>query len=724
MSCVPFIMAISLLIFSLVFIPVKTFEVFGKKIVETKDLPRAEENVKRPRRLESLRSSFLEGVEAFHSGKTLIAELFLDGLEKDYPVLGDYILYYRIRAALQSEDTSRVISLADRLLKDYPRSVLTLETEMEKAKALVLNRQFVESKAAVRSLEAKKLESEMRRLLTLLSGEIHEGEGEWKEALSVYQDLAFQEPISPEAREAEQRIDRIRETREMEPEPPAESHFLAKVKGLNRSFQYEDVILTCNAFEEKYPGSKALEEALLLKARALGKRGRVQEGTKLYEKLARSARTGGIRAEAVYRLAAHFWNNQGNARAKREFKKLVKKYPRSHWSAKAYYGLGRIYDGEKNASKAREYFLKIGEVRPGDSLAANGAWRAGWAEYKAGKYKKARGTFDSCVKRYGDSDVFLDALYWKGRCEEKLKNTEKAQKIYRRLADEFSWSFYGVMARRRMELSWNAIPDPLKEMDAPWEPEPLRGEPGSALAFHLDRAEELIQIGLLREATREIDALRHEVPSGPGERCYIGSLYQRSLSYNDSVRWMYRQGLKKACGLERGDKSLPFKRFLYPLAYWETVQKATAKRGLDPFLVLAVMRQESLYQEDVVSWADARGLMQIIPPTGRMIAGKLGVDDFDPGNLFEPETNIAFGVWYLQYLMKRSDGDLVRVLGSYNAGEKRSDRWWDRFKHLEIDERIESITFRETRGYVKKVLRNLENYKRLYGDEKVLSSRE
>jgi soluble lytic murein transglycosylase len=64
--------------------------------------------------------------------------------------------------------------------------------------------------------------------------------------------------------------------------------------------------------------------------------------------------------------------------------------------------------------------------------------------------------------------------------------------------------------------------------------------------------------------------------------------------------------------------------------------------------------------------------------------------------------------------MKRSNGDLVRVLSSYNAGESRSDDWWNRFKHLDVDERIESITFRETRGYVKKVLRNLENYKRLY----------
>ena len=161
----------------------------------------------------------------------------------------------------------------------------------------------------------------------------------------------------------------------------------------------------------------------------------------------------------------------------------------------------------------------------------------------------------------------------------------------------------------------------------------------------------------------------------------------------------------------------------YILSYWDTVSEKTNGNGVDPFLVLSVMRQESLFQADIVSPADARGLMQIIPPTGKMIASKLGVNGFSPNNLFDPKTNIDFGVWYLKSLMDRSDGDLVRVLSSYNAGEKRSDLWWKRTKHLDMDERIESITFRETRNYVKRVLRNLENYKRLYSHLIVADSR-
>ena len=165
---------------------------------------------------------------------------------------------------------------------------------------------------------------------------------------------------------------------------------------------------------------------------------------------------------------------------------------------------------------------------------------------------------------------------------------------------------------------------------------------------------------------------------------------------------------------DQGANTACMKRFLYPLANWEAVKRETGKNGLDPFLALAVMRQESLFQPDIVSPADARGLMQIIPSTGRTIARHLGITDFTPESLYEPETNITLGIRYLTDLMTRSGGDLVRVLCSYNAGEIRSDQWWDLYKELDVDERIESITFRETRDYVKKVLNHLEIYRRLY----------
>ncbi len=701
----------------LVLFPMNTLEVFGKRFSgnpasrggwsgksSTADDP------------ESLRSSFRQGVEALNKGNPLIAVLILEGLEERYTVLGDYVLYYHIRAELENGDAHRSLFLSERFVKEYPESVLIPRVQLEMVKAFLSLKQFPAAATVAKDLLTKEKGSKLSRQASLLLGESSEGEEDWIGALDLYQVLAFEDPVTPEGLDAEQRITRIMEATGVQPSVPSDDLYLTRVKALNRALKFDHVIDVCEAFQERYSSGEPLDKALLLKARALIKKGKTGEGEKLYQRLSRSGSTEAIKKEAAYLLGSFYWNGHENSRAKRAFKRLIKNYPYSEWSLKARYALGRIYGGEKNTDKAREYFFLIGKVRPQHSLAATGAWWSGWAEYKAGRYEKARQAFDTCMQRYPGSDVFTDALYWKGRCEENLMNEEEAQKIFQSLAQDYSWDFYGISARKRLKSSWVQVPDINgKETgsDPIWNPEPLQAEAGSVLAYHRSRAEELIALRFFKEARDEIDALQSEVPDDPGALCYVGKLYERSRNYYESVRWMYRYR-SKACGVTDEEHPLFIQRYLYPLAFWSDVNKEAEKNGLDPFLVLAVMRQESLYQQDVVSLADARGLMQIIPPTGEEIARQLEVADFTPEALFDPEKNIAFGAWYLKTLMKRSNGDLVRVLSSYNAGESRSDDWWDRFKHLDVDERIESITFRETRGYVKKVLKNLENYKRLY----------
>ncbi len=717
MKSVRFILIISLMVFALILLPTYSLEVFGKKVIGPRTTPKVGDGkVKTPKDLESLRSSFKKGVEALNNGNALIAGLLLGGLEEGYPVLGDYVLYHRMRAAIEIGHFPLARSLADRFLKDYPESVLYPRVQMEMVKAFYLLEQFSSAMTVAENLLDRELDPEMKRQLSLMLGEAYEGEEEWKGAVEVYQRLAFEEPSTLEGEEAERRITRIADKTGIQPVIPADSLFLTRVKALNKSLMFDRVIESCDSFQEVYPVGQSLDKALLLKARALLKKGRIEEGKKLYARLSRSAGAGAIQAEAAYSLASHYWNTHGNSKAKKEFKRLIKKFPRSEWGIKARYALGRIYEAEKSISKAREYYLSVGKINPENPLAAKGAWRAGWVEYKAGKFEKAVKSFNFCMKRYSKSDFFIGALYWKGRCKERIKHAEEAKTIFRGLAQNYSWTFYGVMARKRMESSWSLVPDTNEtgEEEKAWEPEPIHAEPGTPLAYHLDRADELIRIGFFKESKEEIDALQALKLTEKGDGlCYVGTLYKRSRSFYDSVLWMYTASLR-GCSDDLKKDSIYYKRFLYPLAYWETVRKETEEIGLDPFLVLAVMRQESLFRPDIVSPADARGLMQIIPPTGEMIARKLKVPDFDPEDLFETEKNIAFGAWYLHNLMRRSEGDLVRLFSSYNAGESRSREWWERFNHLDVDERIESITFRETRGYVKKVLRNLENYKRIY----------
>ncbi len=666
--------------------------------------------------LSEIRKTFVSGVMALENDNSLIARLEFDKLDgRDY-VLGDYLLYYRIRAENESGDPATALRHARQFLEDDPESLLIERVRIEKARALIAIGQFLPAVEVLQDLDAMKLPGDLARQVDLLAGEAASGQENSRGAYDLYLHLAFQAPATEEGAEADRRRERIAETLVSPPEPPAAKLYLTRIRELFRALKFVRVIEDSNEMVKIYPKGIPTDQVLLLKGRALIKERNLPEGRKLIKKVAREAGAASIQAEALYWLGSSFWNKGENRSARREFQHLLKHYPKSKWVVKALYAIGRIHEAAHNTSKAREYYLRIGKVSPGHDLAPKGAWRVGWSEYRAGNYGKAEAAFDFCLNRYPAAAVYAGALYWKGRCQEKLKHVEEAQKIYRRLAEEFSWDFYGVMARKRLQYAWTLLSDPPVKDDPDCDTAPLATEDGSSLAYHRDHAEELIRIGFSDAAREEIVAVGDLLGEGRAGLCYVGDLFERSNNFYDSVRWMYRVSTNHYGEVNGGDSPF-FKRYLYPRAFWETVQKEAARYGLDPFLVLAVMRQESLFQKDVVSFADARGLMQIIPPTGETIARNLGIEAFAPESLLEPETNIAFGIWYLNSLIERSKGDLVRVFSSYNAGESRSDRWWKRTGDLEIDERIESIPFRETRGYVKRVLRNLENYKRLYRDE-------
>jgi soluble lytic murein transglycosylase len=140
------------------------------------------------------------------------------------------------------------------------------------------------------------------------------------------------------------------------------------------------------------------------------------------------------------------------------------------------------------------------------------------------------------------------------------------------------------------------------------------------------------------------------------------------------------------------------------------------ERGVDPFILAGLIRQESAFWAEARSRADARGLMQVLPSTGRELARVAGFSAFDADDhLYEPEINIYMGTSFFVDMRRRFGNDLPIILSAYNAGPSRAVRWrrypeagdWPRF--------VERIPFTETRGYVKNVTANRAIYSWLYG---------
>ena len=135
---------------------------------------------------------------------------------------------------------------------------------------------------------------------------------------------------------------------------------------------------------------------------------------------------------------------------------------------------------------------------------------------------------------------------------------------------------------------------------------------------------------------------------------------------------------------------------------------------LDPYLILGLIRQESLFDARARSPAAALGLMQIIPPTAARLANELNLPKPADEELFNPELNVRLGTLYLRNLLRRYDQKWYKAIAAYNAGEAAVDRWSQAITTDDEEEFIERIPYHETRGYVKLVLRNHHIYKQLY----------
>jgi soluble lytic murein transglycosylase len=158
-------------------------------------------------------------------------------------------------------------------------------------------------------------------------------------------------------------------------------------------------------------------------------------------------------------------------------------------------------------------------------------------------------------------------------------------------------------------------------------------------------------------------------------------------------------------------------RFYYPFPYQSLIFKYAAVYEQDPYLLAAIIKAESNFDSRAVSAKGARGLMQIMPETGEWVAGQLGYASFKKDQLFEPETNIKFGAWYLDDLDKEYDGSTILMLAAYNGGRGNVSDWIEGKDLSGSVSTIDQIPFPETKDYVKKVLSYHKKYIDLYGQK-------
>jgi soluble lytic murein transglycosylase len=384
-------------------------------------------------------------------------------------------------------------------------------------------------------------------------------------------------------------------------------------------------------------------------------------------------------------------------------------FPHSQWLAEALFSSGNMYMLRRDYPQAVTYYSELAAQFPSGKNAAAAHWRAGWLDYRQGQYAEAARMFDEQIKLYPTATETVSALYWRGRLYETLdQKPALAAANYRTIIRAYQHFFYAQMARQRLAALGDAPPasvPQLEQFQAP--PVPALDESFPAESPHLAKARLLANAGLNEYIAQEIQA---DPNSATWSSLAEAQIY---ASYGEPYRAM--RALKRALpyAATASIKSIPLSywRILFPEPWWQIIQAESARNGLDPYLVASLIRQESEFDPTVVSYANAWGLMQLLPSVGKAAAKEEGLTHFDTYQLLDPETNLRLGIRYLRERMERFGGVQEYALAAYNAGDGRVEEWQAAGPYHGMDEFVESIPFTQTREYVEGILRNEETYR-------------
>src|SRR5947208_13678345 len=395
---------------------------------------------------------------------------------------------------------------------------------------------------------------------------------------------------------------------------------------------------------------------------------------------------------ALTAAAGWRWNADDDAGAVRLFGEVLRRFPDSAQAPEALYATGRIAQEAGRWAEARTAYARLAERYPHAGPAAEARWRAAWVRYLAGEIAAAAEAFGRLAGRSAGA-ARIAAEYWQGRALARLGRGGEARALFVHVAERHPRSYYAGLAEERLGRR-DTPAEPRATDQAPPFPDELAGS-------HAERARLLAQLGLARFARLELDA----IPAAEAPRRRLLEAYRAVGAVGAALR------LARAM---RPASAGALREYLYPLGYWETVRGAAQAHGVDALLVHAVIRQESHFEPEALSSAGARGLMQLLPATARQVASADGAAPPAEPALEDVGTNIDLGTRLLARLLRHYDGSMVKALAAYNGGEDAVAKWERRYAGREPDEFVELISFRETRDYVKSVLRNYRVYRRLY----------
>jgi soluble lytic murein transglycosylase len=663
------------------------------------------------------------GVEAFagsHPGEAAAAANLAMGhaylLDRRYPdaevafhhvlvgssVLGDYADYLGAQAAVEGNRPQNAVPLLTNFAERYPGSLFVNEAPVLLANAYVAANDPGSALRVLEPLQGSPIAGQADYRLAL--GKAYQASGNTAKAAALYRGIYLGDPISPEAATARTQMAAMNSPLTAgERKQHADALFNAK--------QYSEAAAEYRALQKNDAElSQADRDALEiyvavcdLKLKHLGR-----------SDVDHLPVTGDDSAALRLYLRSELARNEGKLDEQDELvQQLEKEYPQSRWLEEALYSGGNMYLLKWNETKATADYLALVQRFPRSTYAPNAHWHAAWLSYRQRNYPESARLMDEQIVNYPGGTEIPGALYWRARLYEDIEHDfSQALDYYKALSAAYPNSYYALLGRQRITVIGTRAAAPpaaalasVRSLDDPHLTDVLpENDP------HLIKARLLANAALNEYIRPEIQL---SATSGQWGALAEAQIYQ---SFGEDTRAL--QAMKRSkipfFSLPVNAVPLAYWQLVFPRPYWSELTADAQSHGLDPYLVAALIRQESEFNPGAVSRANAYGLMQLLPSTAKQLAKQQGEKHFATSDLLNPTINLRLGTADLRKSIDRYSGQVEYALAAYNAGDVPVRNWIAANNYKDIPEWVESIPYTETREYVQSILRNREVYRAVY----------
>ncbi|HEX5708362.1 MAG TPA: transglycosylase SLT domain-containing protein [Pyrinomonadaceae bacterium] len=630
--------------------------------------------------------------------------------------VADYATWLRAEALEKAGRSTEARAAYEQLAREHPESLLAREALLRASTIALEARQG----AAVPVFLKKLTDADDARAL-LLAARGYEQSGDATRALGAYRRAYFHAPASRETdAEAAAALARLNSSTTAANAEEA----IARAEGLYNAKRYAEATDAYVASFDRFPMTGTQHPRMRAGLAAYNAR-RNAEAISFFSGAPPKDVEG--QAELKYNLARAYARAKQWEGVRSTVEAMRGLAPKSKWTMLALVEAGNALKEAKLTTDAFNYFRAAVSSFPGEAQVAGAQFELAWAAHEAKNFAESSRLLTEHLALYADrnTDYRGRAGYWAARDSERAGRMAEARVLYEAMLERYDANWYGQLAQKRLDAMPKApapsfAPDSMvARAAANLLPVTVAEETaGQVEQARVVRAEQLNAVGLDEQAHAELDEALRAAPASPRASLAKARIH-RSYDQNVEALRVLSRTYPDYSQMEVGELTREEWDVFYPLTNWEMIAREARARSLDPYTVAGLIRQESVFSPRAASGANAYGLMQLLVPTARMMARKVGVQlPASNGDaveaLFRPSVNIPLGTQYLRDQIDRF-GRIEYVAAAYNAGPGRAAAWRTSLP-AEMDEWAEAVPFRETRGYVQGVVRNTLQYRRLYDD--------